>query len=101
FLACTLLAGASGNAALQSASSLWDSRRRIAKGSPMALRVTALLVTFSTASVPFHAQTDGKAVVLRNLRVIDGTGSPPALNQTIVIEAPRLSAVGCASPVTS
>jgi imidazolonepropionase-like amidohydrolase len=65
----------------------------------MALRVIALLVTVSTASVPFHAQTDGKAVVLRNLRVIDGTGSPPALNQTIVIEGARLSAVGDASQV--
>ena len=65
----------------------------------IAVRIIALLVTIAAAPVPFHAQTAGKAIVLRNLRVIDGTGSPPALNQTILIDGERISAVGEAARV--
>ena len=34
------------------------------------------------------------AVALRNVRVIDGTGSAPSSNQTVVIQGPRIVAVG-------
>lgn len=40
------------------------------------------------------------AVVLRNVRVIDGTGSPPSSNQTVVIQGPRILAVGATDAVS-
>jgi imidazolonepropionase-like amidohydrolase len=42
---------------------------------------------------------DAPVVALRNVRVVDGTGAPPAENQTIVIEGDKIAAVGPSSSV--
>ena len=54
------------------------------------------IVAISSASP--HLQ-EPRAVVLRNVRVIDGTGSPPASNQAVVIQGPRILAVGATDTV--
>lgn len=55
-----------------------------------------LLLALSSASPRSQEPT---AVVLRNVRVVDGTGSPPSSNQTVVIQGPRIVAVGATGTV--
>src|SRR6266700_3221850 len=45
---------------------------------------------------PFIA-TDAPVIALVHVRVIDGTGAPPAEDQTIVIDRGKIAAVGSAS----
>jgi imidazolonepropionase-like amidohydrolase len=54
------------------------------------------IVALSSASPRSQEPT---AVVLRNVRVIDGTGSPPSANQTVVIQGARIVAVGASGAV--
>jgi imidazolonepropionase-like amidohydrolase len=42
---------------------------------------------------------DAPVVALTNVRVVDGTGAPPAENQTIVIQGDKIAAVGPSSSV--
>jgi imidazolonepropionase-like amidohydrolase len=63
------------------------------------MRFIAPVLTISVMTAPVGAQPHTKPVALRNIRVIDGTGSPPSANQTIVIEGGRISAVGDARRV--
>src|SRR5689334_15494847 len=44
-----------------------------------------------------YVQVDAKTVVLRHVRVIDGTGAPPRADQTVIIEGGKITAVGPAS----
>lgn len=55
-----------------------------------------LLLAVSSAAPRSQEPT---AVVLRNVRVVDGTGSPPSSNQTVVILGPRIVAVGATGTV--
>lgn len=50
-------------------------------------------------SVRQFVSVDAPVVALTNVRVVDGTGSPPSENQTIVISNDRITAVGPSSTV--
>jgi imidazolonepropionase-like amidohydrolase len=54
------------------------------------------IVALSSASPRLQEPT---AIVLRNVRVIDGTGSPPSANQTVLIQGQRILAVGATGAV--
>ncbi len=80
-------------------------------------RLLALLSLALVAALPLAAQqqqaarptlsentrrfvsVDAPVVALTNVRVVDGTGAPPAENQTIVIQGDRIAAVGPSSSV--
>jgi imidazolonepropionase-like amidohydrolase len=61
-------------------------------GAPTA--VTAQNLPGSKEEVARFVRLRAKSVVLENVRVIDGTGSPPKENQDIVITDGRITAVG-------
>ena len=52
----------------------------------------------STVSVRGYIKVDAPAVVLTNLRVIDGTGAPARPNQTVVIRGGNIESIGDAVP---
>ena len=62
---------------------------------------SALLLVLSGSVAPLAAQNFDEfiaiprgTVALTNAKVIDGTGAPPMMNQTILIEGDRITAVG-------
>ena len=61
--------------------------------------VPVLLSMMSAWSASLQSQQSSGPVVLRNIRVVDGTGSAALTNQTIVIEGANISAVGDSSRV--
>ena len=68
------------------------------------MKITGAVVLFAllgTWSMSLRSQTADGATVLRNVRIIDGTGSAPSINQTIVIEGQQIVAVGDSSRVTA
>src|SRR5437588_198394 len=46
------------------------------------------------ASVQSYVKVGARAVVLRHVRLIDGTGAPAQADRSVVIEGGRLAAVG-------
>ena len=61
--------------------------------------VRVLLSIICAWSASLQSQQSGGPVVLRNIRVVDGTGSAALPNQTIVIDGAKISAVGDSSRV--
>ena len=61
--------------------------------------VPVLLSMMAAWSASLQSQQSSGPVVLRNIRVVDGTGSVASTNQTIVIEDGKISAVGDRSRV--
>jgi imidazolonepropionase-like amidohydrolase len=58
-----------------------------------------LLSMLSARSASLQSQQSSGPIVLRNIRVVDGTGSVALTNQTIVIDGTQISAVGDSSRV--
>jgi imidazolonepropionase-like amidohydrolase len=79
--------------------------RTLALGA-LLLSVAAPLVAQQQQARPALSQqtrrfvsVDAPVVALTNVRVVDGTGAPPAENQTIVIQGDKIAAVGPSSSV--
>src|SRR5262245_12150980 len=45
-------------------------------------------------------QVDAPVIALRHVRVIDGTGAPPREDQTVIVRAGRIAALGDEDKVT-
>lgn len=67
---------------------------------PRLLLTSLTVALLSAALIRTHA-TQVRALVLDNVRVIDGTGAPPVERARIVIEADRISGVGTADAVAT
>ena len=74
--------------------------------SSAAMRAFALAATLALAAPAYAQDLDefvavpGPAVALTHARVIDGTGAPPRLDQTILIEGERITGVGPSGEVS-
>jgi imidazolonepropionase-like amidohydrolase len=68
---------------------------------PFAVHAQAPARASLSPSVRRFVSVDAPVVALTNVRVVDGTGAPPAENQTIVITGDRITAVGPSSSVRS
>ena len=67
----------------------------------MRTTMVVALMSLVVMSGTWLAQEPVGVVALRNLRVVDGTGSTPAANQTIVIAGGKITAVGDDARVTT
>ena len=76
-------------------------RKRVLIGILIFLLLLVLLVFFfkRRSAAKFIAIKD-PVIALRHIRVIDGTGSAPREDQTIVIESGRISAIGPTAQIT-
>jgi enamidase len=74
--------------------------------SSAAMRAFALAATLALAAPAYAQDLDefvavpGPAVALTHAKVIDGTGAPPRLDQTILIEGERITGVGPSGEVS-
>ena len=81
-------------------------RRTLAAATALLLTAFPLAAQQQQAGLPTLSEStrrfvsvDAPVVALTNVRVVDGTGAPPAENQTIVIQGDRIAAVGPSSSV--
>lgn len=75
-------------------------RKRVLIGILIFLLLLVFLVFFKRRSTAKFIAIKDPVIALKHVRVIDGTGSAPREDQTIIIESGRISAIGPTAQIT-